>query len=81
MTPPTKGQPTKGAPKFADWIRKYGEEKLAEELGVSYWSVLKWRQAAEGQANGSTPRPKHLTKLLELSKGKLKAADIYPSEA
>lgn len=80
MKPATKGAPVKAAPKFADWIRKYGEEALAKELGVSYWTVLKWRQAAEGQPNGATPRPKHLTRLIELSKGKLKPADIYPAE-
>lgn len=75
-----KGAP-KAAPKFADWIRKYGEEKLAEALDVSKWTVFKWRQHAEGQPNGAAPRPKHLGKILELSKGKLKAADIYPAEA
>lgn len=66
--------------KFAKWIRDYGEEKLAAELGVSKWTVFKWRQNAEGQENGAAPRPKHLSRLLELGKGKLKPADIYPKE-
>lgn len=70
----------KVAAKFAEWIRKYGEEALAKELGVSKWTVFKWRQYAEGQENGAAPRPKHLAKLLELGKGKLKPADIYPHE-
>jgi len=73
--------PAKGAPKFAEWLKKFGEEKLAEELGVSKWTVYKWRQYAEGSENGAAPRPKHLTRLLELSKGKLKPQDIYPKEA
>lgn len=81
MRTATKSGPATQAPKFAEWIRKYGEQALADALEVSYWTVMKWRQAAEGQPNGSTPRPKHLTKLLELSKGKLKPSDIYPAEA
>lgn len=81
MKPAKKGSAKpEGAPKFAEWIKKYGEEKLATECGVSVWTVYKWRQKAEGQDNGVAPRPKHLSKLLELSKGKLKATDIYPSE-
>lgn len=78
---PTKAPAAKAAPKFAEWIRKYGEEALAKELGVSKWTVFKWRQHAEGQENGAAPRPKHLARLLELAKGKLKAADIYPAGA
>lgn len=75
-----KPAPAKGAAKFAQWLEGYGEEKLAEDLGVSKWTVYKWRQYAQGQPNGAAPRPKHLARLLELSKGKLKPADIYPKE-
>ncbi len=80
MATATKTPPAKGAAKFAEWLKKYGEEKLAEALDVSKWTVYKWRQYAEGQENGAAPRPKHLSKLLELAKGKLKASDIYPAE-
>lgn len=71
---------TATAPKFAKWLRDYGEAKVAESLGVSVWTVFKWRQKADGQENGAQPRSKHLGPLLELAKGKLKATDIYPAE-
>ncbi len=68
------------APKFAKWLREYGEEKVASDLEVSVWTVFKWRQRADGQANGAVPRSKHLARLLKLAKGKLTATDIYPAE-
>lgn len=80
MATPTKTPPAQGAAKFAEWLEKYGEEKLAEDLDVSKWTVYKWRQYAKGQPNGAAPRPKHLARILELAKGKLKASDIYPAE-
>jgi hypothetical protein len=68
------------APRFAKWLRDFGEEKVAEKLGVSVWTVFKWRQHADGQPNGAQPRTKHLAPLIRLAGGKLSAVDIYPPE-
>lgn len=78
--PPTQGSTVTPAPKFAKWLRDYGEAKVAEALGVSVWTVFKWRQRADGQENGAQPRSKHLAPLLKLAKGKINATDIYPAE-
>lgn len=56
--------------KFRDWINAYGQNKLADKLGVHYSTVSCW-------ANGyRQPMLDTAVKIIKLSKGKLKAADL-----
>lgn len=59
------------SPKFAEWIKQYGDTKLAAELGVSQVAVINWRTGR------SRPDPTRLTQLLALAVGVLSASDIY----
>lgn len=64
-------------PRFARWIRSVGELEIARRTGVTYHTVFKWRQYADGMENGARPRPEHLTALVLLAGGQLKLSDIY----
>lgn len=75
----TQTAPPAFAPKFGKWIRDTGEDEIAKALGVSKWTVFKWRQYADGQDNGVAPKSKYLAEILKFADGKLKAGDVYPT--
>ncbi len=80
MTNPTDGAASLDGPRFVQWMKGYGMEKLAKDLGVSPWTVQAWRRGALGQAGGAVPRPQRMQMILQLAKGHLKASDIYPNQ-
>ena len=52
------------------WATTYGTNKLAEQCGVSAWSVRQWK------AGLAAPRPERILKIVELSKGELTTDEV-----
>lgn len=80
MTKSSDGTAPPDVPRFVQWMKGYGMEKLAKDLGVSPWTVQAWRRGALGQNGGAVPRPQRMAAILQLAKGHLKASDIYPNQ-
>ncbi len=59
---------------FCAWAKAYGAKKLAADLGVIPRTVYWWLH--ENESVRTRPRPKTAQKIVALSKGALKLADI-----
>lgn len=64
---------------FTDWVNEFGRAELARQLNVTWGAVYCW--TTTDPRRRTRPRPEYANKIVELSKGKLTLADIYPKEA
>lgn len=61
--------------KFKAYLKTAGNEKCAELFGVSESTVRSWR------FDGKRPRIETANRIVEVTRGKVKLADIYALEA